>query len=59
MLSKFVLKSQRNCNAFIHLQISAYKTTPQNSTDVSPNMMLRSEANLSLDIAYEKLQSIS
>ena len=53
MLSKFVSANQKDWDIYVPLLTMAYRATPQESTHVSPNMMmLGREINLPIDIMF-------
>jgi transposase InsO family protein len=55
MLSHFVDKNQKDWDIYVPVLNMAYRATPQESTNVTPNMlMLGREVNLPIDIIYGK-----
>ena len=53
MLSLFVEENQRDWDEYVAVLCMAYRASPQESTNVTPNMMmLGHEVNLPVDILY-------
>lgn len=53
MLSKFVVESQTDWDKHLPILMAAYRATPQDSTHVSPNMMmLGRQLTLPVDLLY-------